>query len=62
MKKNNVSLNESEMEDPKWWCRYHKESADYLAYRIIQYLEEPTESMAGILKRVAETVLEQNKN
>ncbi len=62
MEKNNVSLTDSEMGQLDWWCRYHKETADYLAYRIIQYLEEPTESMAGILRRVAETVLEQNKN
>ena len=62
MEKNNVSLTESEIKDSKWWCRYHKESADYLAFRIMQYFEEPTESMEGILKRVAETVLEQNKN
>ncbi len=62
MEKNNVSLTDSEMSQLDWWCRYHKETADYLAYRIIQYLEEPTESMAGILRRVAETVLEQNKN
>lgn len=62
MKKNNISLTDSEKSQLDWWCRYHKESADYLAYRIIQYLDDPTESMAGILRKVAETVLEQNKN
>ena len=60
MKKNNISLTDSEKSQLDWWCRYHKESADYLAYRIIQYLDEPTESMAGILRETAEAILKQN--
>jgi hypothetical protein len=62
MKKNRVSLTEFEIKYLKWWCRYHKESADYLAYRIVQYFEEPTESMEGILKTAAKNVLKSNKN
>ena len=61
MKKNRVSLTESEIKDSKWWCRYHKESADYLAFRIMQYFEEPAESMEGILKVAAKNVLKDNK-
>tara|TARA_B100001939_G_C16905121_1_gene601904 strand:+ start:1057 stop:1245 length:189 start_codon:yes stop_codon:yes gene_type:complete len=61
MKKKRVSLTESEIEDSKWWCRYHKETADYLAFRIMQYFEEPTESMEGILKTAAKNVLKDNK-
>ena len=61
MKKSRVSLTESEIKDSKWWCRYHKESADYLAFRIMQYFEEPTESMEGILKVAAKNVLKDNK-
>lgn len=62
MEKNRVSLTESEIKDSKWWCRFHKESADYLAFRIMQYFEEPTESMEGILKVAAKNVLKDNKN
>jgi hypothetical protein len=62
MKKNNISLTDSEKSQLDWWCRYHKESADYLAYRIMQYFEEPTESMEGILKTAAKNVLKSNKN
>ena len=62
MEKNRVSLTESEIKDSKWWCRFHKESADYLAFRIMQYFEEPTESMESILKTAAKNVLKNNKN
>ena len=62
MKKNEVSLNESELKDLEWWCRYHKMSAGYLATRIMQYFENPDESLEGIVKVAAKNVLKENKN
>ena len=55
MKKNEASLNESELRDLEWWCRYHKMSANYLATRIMQYFENPDESLEGVLKVAART-------
>lgn len=62
MKKNEASLNESELKDLEWWCRYHKMSADYLSTRIMQYFENPDESLESVLKVAAENVLKENKN
>lgn len=62
MKKNEASLNESELRDLEWWCGYHKMSANYLATRIMQYFENPDESLEGILKVTAKNVLKENKN
>jgi len=62
MKKNEASLNESELKDLEWWCRYHKMSADYLSTRIMQYFENPDESLENVLKVAAKNVLKENKN
>ena len=62
MKKNRVKLNDAEKRDLEWWCLHHKESADYLAFRIIQYFEDPTKSMEGIIKVAAKNVLKENEN
>jgi hypothetical protein len=62
MKKNEASLNESELRDLEWWCRYHKMSANYLAIRIIEYFENPDNSLEGVLKVSAKNVLKENKN
>lgn len=62
MKKNEASLNESEIKDLEWWCRYHKMSANSLATRIMQYFENPDNSLEGVLKVTANNVLKENKN
>jgi len=62
MKKSRVKLNDAEKHDLKWWCRHHKESADYLAFRIMQYFEDPSEAMEEIIKVAAKNVLKADEN
>jgi hypothetical protein len=50
-------LEDYEIEDPQWWCHYHKTTIDYLVLRLIQHRDAKSDEERAKIMALIDVVV-----